>query len=302
MSQGKDLTGELLKSVSRSFYLTIYWLPESMRAGVALGYMLARATDSVADTSEASPEVREAVLQAMGRAIAGTANDTERQELLTRLAGEMAGAQAAPAESTLLKRFGDCLTALATFPPEQQACIRKVLATIIEGQLWDITYFQNHPTVQSDADTELYTYRVAGCVGEFWTELGYAALGERFCSRRQQELMTQAGIRYGRGLQLINILRDNEEDLERGRSYLCSEPTKWLNRADYYMNDGIDYCRRLKGFRLRFASMLPALIGKKTIALLRRARPENGRVKIPRKAVYACMLKALWLSLVERVS
>lgn len=302
MRQGKDLTGELLKSVSRSFYLTIYWLPAEMRAGVALGYMLARATDSVADTSGASPDVRESVLQAMGRAVAGTASEEELRELHSRLAGGMAEAQTSPSERTLLKQFGDCLAALTSFPPEQQTCIRKVLATIVEGQLWDITYFQNHPSVQSDADTELYTYRVAGCVGEFWTELGYAAMGRRFCEPQQQELMTQAGIRYGRGLQLINILRDSEEDLQRGRSYLCSEPTKWLNRADYYMNDGIDYCRRLKGFRLRFASMLPALIGKKTIALLRRARPENGKVKIPRRAVYACMLKAVWLSLAGRAS
>lgn len=302
MSQGKDLTGELLKSVSRSFYLTIYWLPAEMRAGVALGYMLARATDSVADTSDAPPNVRASVLQAMGRSVAGTAGDEEKQGLLTRLSGEMAAAQSSPAERTLLKRFGDCLAALKSFPLAQQACIRKVLATIVEGQLWDISYFQSTPTVQSDADTELYTYRVAGCVGEFWTELGYAAMGEKFCDPQQQELMTQAGIRYGRGLQLINILRDREEDLQRGRSYLCSEPAKWLNRADYYMNDGIDYCRRLRGFRLRFASMLPALIGKKTIALLRRARPEDGRVKIPRRAVYACMLKAVWLSLVARAS
>lgn len=302
MSQGKDLTGELLKSVSRSFYLTIYWLPAEMRAGVALGYMLARATDSVADTSDAASHVRASVLQAMGRSVAGTASDDEKQGLLTRLSGEMAAAQSSPAERTLLKRFGDCLAALKSFPLEQQACIRKALATIVEGQLWDITYFQHNPTVQSDADTELYTYRVAGCVGEFWTELGYAAMGEKFCDPQQRELMSQAGIRYGRGLQLINILRDREEDLQRGRSYLCSEPAKWLNRADYYMNDGIDYSRRLRGFRLRFASMLPALIGKKTIALLRRARPEDGRVKIPRRAVYACMLKAVWLSLVARAS
>ena len=302
MSQGNDMTGELLKSVSRSFYLTIYWLPAEMRAGVALGYMLARATDSVADTSDASPEIRGVVLQAMGRAVAGSASEEELQELLSRLAGEMADAQSIPAECTLLKQFGDCLKTLASFPPAQQACIRKVLATIVEGQLWDITYFQNCASVQSDADTELYTYRAAGCVGEFWTELGYATLGKKFCSPQQQELMAQAGIRYGRGLQLINILRDRDEDLQRGRSYLCSDPTKWLNRADYYMNDGIDYCLRLKGFRLRFASILPALIGKKTIALLRRARPEEGRVKIPRSAVYACMLKAAWLSLVARVS
>lgn len=302
MKRGCDLTGELLKAVSRSFYLTIYWLPAEMRPGVALGYMLARATDSVADTSTAAPERRAEVLRAMGRAIAGSAAADEVAALATTLAGDMAAAQTNPAEATLLQRFADCLAALESFPPEQQACIRKVLATIIEGQLWDITYFQQHDSVQSDDDTVLYTYRVAGCVGEFWTELGYAALGARFCDPALRELMEQAGVRYGRGLQLINILRDRAEDSERGRAYLCSAPEKWLNRAAYYMNDGLDYCRRLRGFRLRFAAMLPALIGLKTIALLRRARPEDWRAKIPRRAVYACMLRAVWLSLVARAS
>ena len=33
----------LLKSVSRSFYLSMAWLPPAMRHSVALGYMLARA-------------------------------------------------------------------------------------------------------------------------------------------------------------------------------------------------------------------------------------------------------------------
>ncbi len=300
MKRGIDLTGELLKAVSRSFYLTIYWLPAEMRPGVALGYLLARATDSVADTSTSESSLREFVLQGMGRSIAGTATPEETQELLELLAGEMADAQPSESERTLLRSFGECLKVLDSFPSEQQACIRKVLHTIIEGQLWDITYFRNRTSVESDEDTVLYTYRVAGCVGEFWTELGYAAMGERFCASSLREDMTEAGIRYGRGLQLINILRDEQEDEVRGRSYLCSERGKWMNRAEYYMNDGLDYCRRLRSMRLRFASMLPALIGRKTIALLRRARPEEGRVKIPRRAVYASMLKALWFSLLWR--
>ncbi|MBQ7024788.1 MAG: squalene/phytoene synthase family protein [Akkermansia sp.] len=302
MKHGTDLTGELLKAVSRSFYLTIYWLPQAMRSGVALGYMLARATDSVADTSSAAPELRVCVLLRMRGAIAGTDSAEERVALLEDLSCTMAEAQQNPAESTLLRRFGDCLAALQTFPAEQQACIRKVLHTIIEGQLWDITYFRKHNSVDTDEQTINYTYLVAGCVGEFWTELGYAAMGTAFCAPDKREDMLRAGIRYGQGLQLINILRDREEDARRGRSYLCSDAKKWLNRADYYMNDGIDYCQRLRGFRLRFAGMLPALIGKKTIALLRRARPEDGRVKIPRSAVYGCMLKAVWLSLAGRAS
>ncbi len=302
MKQGCDLTGELLKAVSRSFYLTIFWLPGKMRPGVALGYMFARATDSVADTSNAEPEQRLAILQAMGKAIAGTAQPEELCNLLEQLSGAMANAQSNPSERKLLQQFGSCLTALNSFPAEQQRSIRKVLATIIDGQMWDISYFRQNKCVQSDDDTLLYTYRVAGCVGEFWTELGYITMGSAFSNPDNSELMQQAGIRYGRGLQLINILRDQTEDRERGRAYLCSDAGKWLTRASYYMNDGIDYCRRLRGFRLRFASVLPALIGLKTIALLRRARPEDGRVKIPRRAVYACMLKAAWLSIAARVS
>jgi len=39
----------LLSAVSRSFYLSMRFLPREMRPGVAVGYLLARATDTVAD-------------------------------------------------------------------------------------------------------------------------------------------------------------------------------------------------------------------------------------------------------------
>ena len=43
------LTG-VLKSVSRSFYLSIRILPRGMREPVAVAYLLARAADTIADT------------------------------------------------------------------------------------------------------------------------------------------------------------------------------------------------------------------------------------------------------------
>ncbi len=288
MKQGTDVTGELLKAVSRSFYLTIRFLPHEMRPAVALGYMLARATDSVADTSLADELARARVLSMMAEAIAGG----EVEGLSSVLSNEMAPAQQNPAERTLLERFGECLDALQTFPESQLILLRKVLSTIINGQLWDISYFREHASVDSDEETKRYAYSVAGCVGEFWTELGYATMGEQFCVESRKDLMRQAGIRYGIGLQLINILRDCEEDAARGRSYLSSEPQKWLNRAERYMDDGIDYSLRLGTFRLRFASVLPALIGKETLRLLR--GQAKGRVKIPRRRVYACMLRAVF--------
>ena len=41
----------ILKSVSRSFYLTIKFLPRPLREPVSLAYLLARATDTMADTA-----------------------------------------------------------------------------------------------------------------------------------------------------------------------------------------------------------------------------------------------------------
>ncbi len=305
---GDELTTGLLKAVSRSFYLSMGTLPPEMRRGVSLGYLLARATDSVADASVAPPAQRREVLAAMGRAVAGEASAGERRELCALLAGEMAAAQPNPSESRLLQRFGEALAALEAAPPAEIRLVRRVLATIVEGQLWDLTFFEAQPSVENEEQTLRYTYMVAGCVGEFWTELGYATLGGRFAPEGRRELMLQAGVRYGRGLQLINILRDAGEDAARGRCYLVGDRHRWLGRAVRYMADGLDYARHLRGVRLRFATALPALIGQKTLALLECAgvdtrmgsgtkNPGGGKLKIPRRAVYACMLRAAWLSI-----
>ncbi len=299
----EDLTTDLLKSVSRSFYLSMHWLPPAMRSGIALGYLLARATDSVADTSDAPAAQRAEVLRQMGQAVCGQLSSEAEWQLLILLQGEMAQAQRNPAESRLLQRFGEALAALRNCPPEEQQLVHRVLTTIVEGQLWDISYFEEHPAVTSDEQTLTYTYLVAGCVGEFWTQLGYTTLGAGFAAPEMRELMVQAGVRYGRGLQLVNILRDTGEDATRGRCYLCSERARWFARAERYLNDGLDYSRRLRGFRLRFASMLPALIGQKTLAALRRhetIQPGGQKVRIARRAVYGCLLRAAVLSILPR--
>ncbi len=300
----EDLTTDLLKAVSRSFYLSMHWLPPAMRRGISLGYLLARATDSVADTSAAPAPQRSEVLRQMGEAVEGNLAPEAELHLLALLQGEMAAAQQNPAESRLLQRFGEALAALRACTEAEQLLVRRVLATIVRGQLWDISFFEAQPSVTSDEQTLEYTYMVAGCVGEFWTELGYATLGDAFAAPEHRELMVAAAVRYGRGLQLVNILRDAGEDAARGRCYLCSERARWFARAERYLADGVDYSRRLRGFRLRFASMLPALIGQKTLRLLHRrgdtVQPGGQKVKIARRAVYACLLRAACLSILRR--
>ena len=97
------------------------------------------------------------------------------------------------------------------------ALVREVLATIASGQTLDLERFagasrENPVVLDDDAALEDYAWRVAGCVGAFWTKLGFLTLGDRFSKSPEPELLAQ-GIAYGKGLQLVNILRDLAADL-----------------------------------------------------------------------------------------
>lgn len=296
----QDVTGPLLKRVSRSFYLTIRFLPKEMRPAIALAYMLARATDTVADTAQTSEDERLRLLLGMREAIAGRLSDEQRHELYSCMRRDLLPVLSLSSEKELISEWENCLRLLVQTTPAVRELIQHVLDTIIEGQMWDLTAFRDAPRVTSDEETRRYTYAVAGCVGEFWTHLGFLVLGERFCESSRRSVMSDAGVRYGQGLQLVNIIRDMEEDAARGRYYLCSDAHKWLNRAEYYLKDGVDYSSRLGMFRLRFASMLPALLGLETIELLRRSELGRGKVKISRRTVYFTMLKAVLKCLFRR--
>src|ERR1043166_3689483 len=73
MSPGstKSLQTDILRSVSRSFYLSIRFLPAQLREPIALAYLLARSTDTVADTTGISGAVRMETLKMLSDGIQG---------------------------------------------------------------------------------------------------------------------------------------------------------------------------------------------------------------------------------------
>ncbi|MGZ5025073.1 MAG: squalene/phytoene synthase family protein, partial [Chthoniobacterales bacterium] len=66
-----QLRGPILRAVSRSFYLSIRLLPAKLRDPIALAYLLARATDTIADTSEISAALRAEELEKLAARIQG---------------------------------------------------------------------------------------------------------------------------------------------------------------------------------------------------------------------------------------
>lgn len=287
---------QLLSAVSRSFYLSMRFLPREMRPGVAVGYLLARATDTVADTVDMDSGERLALLKMMGETVAGAASREAASTCFGRL-GVLSTVQAHRGEAELLARFPECLALLEALPPREQMLVRQVLCTIVEGQAWDLEYFEGNSSVSCPEQLEHYAYMVAGCVGEFWTRLGLLVLGAGFSTQPEDQLL-RWGAHYGMGLQLVNILRDREEDLSRGRSYLpAADAGPWLDRAERWLKEGVFYAESLRNGRLRFSTVLPAWLGLDTLELLRRPQqPGAGKVKITRGAVYSRMWKAFLFS------
>jgi farnesyl-diphosphate farnesyltransferase len=310
----------LLRQVSRSFDLSIRLLPQALQAPVAIGYLLARATDTVADTTALPLAERQDLLTLMSQAIDASQACTTRTAELNRLTQAFAAQQTDPHERALMQALPQCLPLLHTLTEADQVSVRQVLGHITRGQQLDMTRFgPGLQALQTEAELADYTWLVAGCVGEFWTELcgrhlpGYSLL--------PQAEMMRIGREYGMGLQRLNIIRDVGADLTAGRCYwpvetlrqagltpamleqaarppntdtlLALAPlyTQWLDHTQAQLADGMRYALALKPLRLRLASALPALIGARTVALLRQAGPAalNQRIKMPRHEVRALL-------------
>lgn len=305
----KSLRGPLLRSVSRSFYLSLRFLPKPLRDPLSLAYLLARATDTIADTPEPPVALRAEALRALAAAIQGTAP----WETTAPLRKSFASRQTNEAERTLIEQLPGLLQWLDELPAPDRAEVRDVLVKINRGQLLDLERYGAGAgeivALRNAAELDEYTYLVAGCVGEFWTRLCFRHV--KNFSDQSEAKMRELGVSYGQGLQLINILRDAGNDLRNGRCYfpadeldslgvapseIVSDPAriepvleKWRAKAEAGIEAGIEYACAIRSRRVRFASALPALIGARTLALLREAGAEalTRKIKIPRAEVRA---------------
>ncbi len=301
---------ELLKSVSRSFYLSIRLLPKALREPVAVGYLLARTSDTIADNSAVDAEKRIELLDRFVRAIAG------KEQTIGKELGKLLGSPRDPStslgmtdgENALLGSADEILRSLQNLSPEDQRDVGELLAIITRGQRQDLKRWRGELSALSNADEmREYTYLVAGCVGEFWTRVCFRKV-PRFTARSEADML-ELGMNYGRGLQLVNILRDAGSDLHAGRCYfpedelraakltasdLLNAPAeflpiyqRWIAEARAGLDAGLEYSIAINPPRVRVATVLPAMIGLRTLELIEQRGLEalRTRVKVPRGEV-----------------
>ena len=307
----QHLQTAILRSVSRSFYLSIRFLPQQLREPLALAYLLARTTDTVADTTRIPGTVRTETVKMLSDGIQGKVS----REVVINHVASFVPLQENAAEQTLLDSLPDCLKWLEQIGEADRDDIRTVLEKITYGQMLDLHRFDDPAqlrALQSAADLDEYTYLVAGCVGEFWTRLCLRHLRD-FANLIPDEMLA-LGRRYGMGLQLINVLRDAGSDLRSGRCYFPEDELRevglsaaqilsrsdrfqpiyqrWMETAQDGLQCGMQYSRAIRNRRVRAATVLPALIGARTLVLLHKADASalHHAIKVPRREVRGMIL------------
>jgi farnesyl-diphosphate farnesyltransferase len=319
------LLGPLLKGVSRSFYLTLNILPAGMRDPIGLAYLLARAADTIADTSLIAPQQRLRLLLALRQWVAGTRVDAET---LRRLETEVASHQTQSDEKALLQSLEPALAVLGQLSETDRSAVRGIVSTLSDGMEFDLRTFPDEQSgeivaLPDWAALDRYTYLVAGCVGEFWTAMTYAHLPGTL--PLPPDTMMARGIAFGKALQMTNVLRDCGKDLRIGRCYLPADSMAAFGltvqdllspensrrarplllalvaRSMPLFREGLAYLCAIPALslRLRLACLWPIVIGLETLRLLVRndAWLDPARVsKITRKQVYRIVGRSVFLA------
>lgn len=322
-AQRRQLLVDILKGVSRSFYLTLRILPKEIGEQIAVAYLLARAADTLSDTTIITPEKRIECLTLFREQLINGVSNIAVGKIQSQLKGKLSN----PDEQRLLELMPQLFTLFLSQTEQDQQMIRKVVLTLTEGMVFDLHAFPSEESgrlcaLDTAAQTDKYTYLVAGCVGEFWTEMSVAHIPE--LSHWDRERLSLLGIAFGKGLQMTNILRDLPRDLRIGRCYLSTE---WLqvhglklemlldrNKAsqvrplyEQAINIALSHFKGAESYileipesstRLRLAALWPLLIGLQTLhklALSQQFLDKDVVIKVKRGWVYSMIFRSFFV-------
>ncbi len=316
----------LLKGTSRSFYLTLNFLPKKIRKQIGLLYLLARLSDTIADSKVGEKDILIHLI--------GQYNDRvqKRSETIPDLT-DLSLLQENPAEQKLLQDVMlpiKYLEESEIFGERDRVRIRDCLEIIIRGQTLDLERFNASSKAEiialnDENELDEYTYSVAGSVGEFWTHM---VLDHQFeVDNEMRNNLFENGIRFGKSLQLINILRDIPEDIAMGRCYIPMEKLleydlepkdlldsnnmdkfrpifdSYISKAYNHLNCAIKWVNLLpkNQYKLRFSCILPILIGQSTLKMLseNNVLDRKNRIKVSRKEIKSIFRKSLFASITK---
>ncbi len=251
----------VLKETSRTFYIPITFLGTNLKLAVGTAYLCMRALDEIEDNEKVDNAVKNDILQKIKTLFQYPFNEAAYFEALGSEKDKM------PEVTLRMKDW------IEVCPEGARPYVFRACEEMAGGMgKWALKNFE----VKTREDLDEYTYYVAGLVGRLLSELWEWDTG----------LVTdhELAIGYGRGLQAVNILRNEEEDLdERGVSFV---PDGWTRKelfayADEQLAYGDAYIESVRSNKKVYMfAKLPHVLAHKTLKVMKDGREKMTRAEV----------------------
>lgn len=264
MTRQSDIL-RVLNKTSRTFFIPIVRLPAKLQEAIGAAYLCMRAIDEIEDHPSLDNQAKVAILHGLSRA------------LQAQLASDGTG------DSSLVEAV---FLPYREILPEVTLRISDWLSHAPQGiapRVWDATiamadrmayWAENNWLIRTEADLNSYTFSVAGAVGllicDIWTWFDGSQIDRL------------AAIHFGRGLQSVNILRNREEDTQRGVDFF---PSGWTEKQMFvFARKNIEQAKSsidlISHKSFRGLVDIPLALAEATLHAL-----ENGQPKLTRSQV-----------------
>ncbi|WLR52035.1 phytoene/squalene synthase family protein [Bacillus tianshenii] len=246
----------VLEETSRTFVIPIRRLQGDLQTAVMASYLCMRAIDEIEDHPELEPGLKINLLQ---RVADGIQENKSFSKLFAPYADRL------PEVTLLLDEWLKLLPA---------AVLSKVGAFVSEMASGMAKWTEKNWKIETVDDLDDYTYYVAGLVGVMLSELWIWYDG----TKTKKDL----AIAFGRGLQLVNILRNKQEDEERGVSFY---PNQWgkpelTTYALTQLRKAEEYIKSIKTKSIREFCEIPLLLAFATINTMEAQKEKLSREEV----------------------
>lgn len=204
----------VLPEVSRTFAISIRFLPGILGRAVLTAYLLCRIADTIEDDGAAAPARKTDLLDAFLRALA----DRELAETFPALAADIRGD---PAHVDLLRHTDLVCALLRSLPPRTRDRVVHWVGVMVRGMRKFVQRYPRGIRIQTVAEYREYCYYVAGTVGCMLTELWHEhapSVGKPEFTRLWNKCR-----QFGEALQTVNILKDIAWDAEHENAIYIPE-------------------------------------------------------------------------------
>lgn len=237
----------MLKKTSRTFYIPISRLKDGLKDAVAAAYLCMRAIDEIEDHETLSDDLKAKLLLGIHDAFESSNVVDNSRKLLAPYQDVLPEVTMKIDEWALL-----CPPTAAGVVYRNTAKMSKQMAEWVH-ESWNI---------RTEDDLDRYTYSVAGMVGEMLSELWLWFDGTKTDSSK--------AIAFGRGLQAVNILRNQKEDMERGVNFFPDGwgPKEMIKYTRRNLKIADEYLMELKGGPALEFCKIPLTLAHATVNLI----------------------------------